>query len=126
LSEGITLDAGALIALDRNDRRVVTMLAGVARENWRITVPAAAFAQAMRHPGGQVRLRRLINDPATDFMALDESDATAVGILLASTRTADIADAHVVICAERAQQSVMTSDPDDLRRLAPELELVIL
>jgi len=57
LSEGITLDAGALMALDRNDRRVVAMIAGVAQHNWRITVPATAFAQALRHPAREARLR---------------------------------------------------------------------
>jgi predicted nucleic acid-binding protein len=49
-----------------------------------------------------------------------------VGILLARTGTADIADAHVVICAQRAGQAVVTSDPDDLSGIAPELRLVVV
>jgi hypothetical protein len=38
-------------------------------------------------------------------------------MLLASSGTGDIVDAHVVVCARRAGQAVITSDPDDLRRL---------
>jgi predicted nucleic acid-binding protein len=36
----------------------------------------------------------------------------------------DIADAHVVICARRAGQKVVTSDPDDLRTLDPAMQLI--
>jgi hypothetical protein len=126
VSGGLTLDAGALIALDRDDRRVVAIIGGLARLNRRITVPATAFSQAMRQPARQARLRRLIRYPITDFMPLDESDATAVGVLLGTTRSADIADAHVVVCARRAQQSVVTSDPTDIRRLDPELDLIVV
>jgi len=126
VSGGLTLDAGALIALDRDDRRVVAIIGGLARLNRRITVPATAFSQAMRQPARQARLRRLIRYPITDFMPLDESDATAVGVLLGTTRSADIADAHVVVCARRAQQTVVTSDPTDIRRLDPELDLIVV
>jgi len=35
-------------------------------------------------------------------------------------------DAHVVLCARRTGQQVVTSDPDDLRRLDPRLKLVIV
>lgn len=43
-----------------------------------------------------------------------------------ATETADIADAHVVVCARRAGPRVVTSDPDDLARFDPDLELVIV
>jgi predicted nucleic acid-binding protein len=43
---------------------------------------------------------------------------------LARTATADIVDAHVVVCAQRAGQAVVTSDARDLRRIAPGLQLV--
>ena len=52
---GVTLDAGALIALDRNDRRVVVLLARASETGARITVPATALAQAVRRPDQQVR-----------------------------------------------------------------------
>jgi predicted nucleic acid-binding protein len=123
---GIAFDAGGLIALDRNDRRVLTLVARATEHGMRITIPATALAQAVRNPARQARLSRLIRQVGTDLIPLDGPDATAVGILLARTGTADIADAHVVICAQRAGQAVVTSDPDDLSGIAPELRLVVV
>jgi hypothetical protein len=123
---GVTLDAGGLIALDRNDRRVVVLLARASETGARVTVPASALAQAIRAPDGQARLSRLIRQPTTDVIDLGRVDATSVGRLLAASGTSDIADAHVVICARRADQPVVTSDPGDLHQLAPALRLIAL
>lgn len=123
---GITLDAGGLIALDRNDRRVVALVARATERGMRITVPTTALAQAMRNPARQARLSRLVRQAGTDLVSLDGPDATLVGLLLAGTATADIVDAHVVVCARRFGQPVVTSDPDDLKRIAPELRLVVV
>jgi len=123
---GVTLDAGGLIALDRNDRRVVVLLARARETGSHVIVPATALAQAVRQPERQVRLARLIRQPTTDVVPLDRVDATNVGRLLAASRTSDIVDAHVVICARRTQQQVVTSDPDDLRLLDPVVRLIIL
>jgi predicted nucleic acid-binding protein len=123
---GLTFDAGGLIALDRNDRRVLTLIARATEHGMRITIPATALAQAIRSPARQARLSRLIRQARTDLIPLDGPDATAVGLLLARTGTADIVDAHVAICAQRAGQAVVTSDADDLRRIAPELQLVVV
>lgn len=121
---GVTLDAGALIALDRDDRRVVALLARAQETSARVTIPAAALAQAVRNPARQARLARLVRQPATDVVALDRVDAAGVGRLLAVSGTADVVDAHVVLCARRAGQAVATSDPDDLQHLDPSLILV--
>jgi hypothetical protein len=126
MSGGIALDAGGLIALDRNDRRVIALVARTTELGLRITIPATALAQAMRNPSKQARLSRLIRQAQTDLIALDGPDATAVGLLLGRTGTADIADAHVALCAQRAGQALITSDPDDLRRIAPGLRLVVV
>lgn len=123
---GVTLDAGGLIALDRNDRRVVVLLARARETGARVTVPATALAQAIRRPERQARLARLIRQPGTDICDLGRVDATNAGRLLAATGTSDIADAHVVVCARRAGQPVVTSDPGDLRALAPSLRLIPL
>ena len=118
---GLTLDAGALIAIDRGERQILLLLARARETGDVITVPATALAQALRSPARQVRLVRFCRQPSTDLVALDGPDATAVGLLLATSGTADIADAHVVVCARRAQQSVVTSDVRDIARLAPDL-----
>jgi predicted nucleic acid-binding protein len=123
---GVTCDAGALIALDRDDRRVIALLARAEELGARVTVPATALAQAMRRPARQARLSRLIRQPTTRLVPLDGPDATQVGLLLAASRTSDIADAHVVVCARRQAQAILTSDPDDLAQLDPTARLIVV
>jgi hypothetical protein len=123
---GVTFDAGGLIALDRNDRRVLALVARATERGMRITIPATALAQAICNPARQARLVRLIRQAGTDLIALNGPDATAVGLLLTGTSTADVVDAHVVVCARRAGQAVVTSDAADLRRIAPDLELLVV
>lgn len=119
----LALDAGALIALDRDDRRVIALIARATERGFRLIIPATVLAQAMRNPARQARLSRLIRQPCSDVRPLHAADATAVGLLLAQTTTSDIADAHVVVCARRAGCTVLTSDVRDLRRLDPALRL---
>lgn len=121
---GITFDASGLIALERNDRRVLSIIRMALDGDARIVVPATALAQVIRNPAKQVRLWRLVQLDKTDVVPLDAFHAQAVGLLLAKSGTSDIADAHVVICAQRAGHAVITSDPLDLRRLDPELQVI--
>jgi hypothetical protein len=121
---GIVFDAGGLIALERNDRRVLLTLDAALKEGDRILVPATALAQVIRNPARQVRLCRMIQFDKTEVVSLDGSQAQAVGALLAQTGTADITDAHVVICAQTEGYAVITSDPLDLKRLQPKLRLI--
>ena len=123
---GLTLDTGGLIALDRDDRRVIALLEVARAGGAPVTVPATALAQAIRRPATQARLARLVRAPTTRLVALDGTDATAVGVLLAATNTKDIVDAHVVLCARRAGQPIVTSDPSDLRRLDPTARLLVV
>lgn len=123
---GIVFDAGGLIALERNDRRVFAILDTALEDGDRILVPATALAQVIRNPARQVRLWRMIQFDKTEVIPLDGSHAQAVGALLARTGTSDIADAHVVICAETEGYAVITSDPLDLKRLDPKLQLITI
>ena len=126
MTPGVTFDAGGLIALDRNNRRVLVLLARARETGTRVIIPATALAQAVRRPDRQVRLARLIRQPGTEVVSLDRVDATNVGRLLAASGTSDITDAHVVICARRSGQHVVTSDPADLRALDPDIRLITL
>ena len=121
---GIVFDAGGLIALERNDRRVFSILDTALEDGDGIIVPATALAQVIRNPARQVRLWRMIQFDKTEVIPLDGSQAQAVGALLARTRTSDITDAHVVICAQMAGYAIITSDPFDLKRLDPALRLI--
>ena len=121
---GIVFDAGGLIALERNDRRVFSILDTALEDGDRIIVPATALAQVIRNPARQVRLWRMIQFDKTEVVPLDGSQAQAVGALLARTSTSDITDAHVVVCAQTPGYAIITSDPLDLKRLDPTLRLI--
>lgn len=121
---GVTLDAGALIATERGEPRMIALLARIAEEpGARLNVPAAVVGQAWRDGRRQARLARLLSDPQTNIVVLDGPTARAVGVLLGHCGTTDVVDASVVICATEHDQAVVTSDPDDLRMLAPGLSI---
>ena len=74
---GITFDAGGLIALERNDRRVFSILATALEAGDRIVIPATALAQVIRNPAKQVRLWRMIQHNETEVVPLE----AALGVL---------------------------------------------
>jgi hypothetical protein len=121
-----TLDAGALIALERSDRQMIALLARSAAQDGVITSPASVLAQVLRDPVRQVRISRLVRQPSTRIPPLDAAAATQIGRLLAASGTSDVVDAHVVLCARDADDSIVTSDPKDLARLDPSARLVVL
>jgi hypothetical protein len=112
---GVVYDAGALVAAERNDRRLwadhrARLEAGVVP-----IVPAPVVAQVSRSPR-QAQLRRLLR--GCDVRALDEPTAHAAGELLGRSRTTDIVDATVVILATAEGAQIVTGDPADVSRLA--------
>lgn len=120
---GLTLDAGALIAFERYDERVLAVLARAEAQGAAITVPAGALGQAWRDGARQARMARLISSDAVDVRPLDESEAKAAGRLCGRRGTSDLIDASVVVAARATGTVVLTSDPGDLRRLDPALPL---
>lgn len=110
----LVFDAGGLIALDRGKREVGTLLAVAADTGVEAVTSSACVAQAWRDPARQARLARalagLLERP------LDPAAARECGLLLARTRTSDIADAAITLLVEDGD-TVVTSDPDDLAHL---------
>ena len=121
---GLTLDAGALIAFERNDRRVVTILARALERKLRLVVPAGVVGQVWRDGARQARLARLLGSDLLEVDALDDARARAAGQLCGVTGTSDVIDASVVQSARARGHGVLTSDVDDLRRLDPSLTYV--
>jgi hypothetical protein len=121
---GMTLDAGALIAFERNDRRVVAAIARALERGLRVAVPAGVVGQVWRDGRRQARLARLLGSAVVEVEPLDDARARAAGQLCGVTRTHDVIDASVVLCARARGHGVMTSDIDDLRRLDPALRLI--
>ena len=90
----------------------------------RVVIPAGVLAQVWRDGSRQVRLAALINSRGVDVAPLTEQVAKAAGQLCGLRGTADIIDASVVLAAREATAIVVTSDPDDIRRLDPRLAIV--
>lgn len=122
-SRSVVLDAGALIAFDRGDARMRALVREALKQRVRLVIPAGALGQVWRGAPRQVPLRGLVKGPTTVVPALDQVLAEAAGVLCGRTGTSDIIDASVVLVTRREDGVVITSDPDDLRRLDPGLPL---
>jgi hypothetical protein len=116
---GVTLDAGALIALERGERKMVALLQEALSSGACLRIPAGVIGQAWRGGAKQAVLARLLRSDHVEIRVLDEYLARACGELCAATATADVIDASVVITAREHGDSIVTSDVDDLRRLDP-------
>ena len=121
---GLVLDAGALIALEREHRSALLLVKRALSGTNRIIVPATALAQVARDLRRQVRLARLLRHSSCVVAPLDRAAALRVGRLLADSGTVDVVDAHVVSVAQALRLAVLTSDVDDLHALDPDLVLV--
>lgn len=123
---GLTLDAGALIAFDRNDRRVVLLIVESLAHQVSIAVPAGVVGQVWRDGRRQARLARLLGSGAVDVEPLNDERARHAGQLCGLRGTADVIDASVVLCARARGHRIATSDPENIRRLDPAAPLIII
>ncbi len=108
------LDSGALIAIDRRDRRVGAMLRVLVRAGVPERTSADVVAQVWRGGRQRVNLARVL--PGVDVVGLDDVAAKRVGELLGASATSDLVDAHVALLVQPSAR-VLTSDPDDLKAL---------
>lgn len=113
----VVFDAGALVAFDRGTARAKALLNSAIRRRMPLIVPATALAQVWRDPARQARLSRLVG--LAEIVPLDEVGARGVGWLLTRTGTRDVVDAHVALVAALRDGRVLTTDPEDLKRLCP-------
>lgn len=121
---GITLDAGALIALDRGDKRLIALLDRALALRLKFRVPSGVVGQAWRKGRVQAALARFLRIDEVEIIPLDEQLARACGELCGATDTADIIDASVVILARARGDYIVTSEPRDLRRLDPSCPVI--
>jgi len=121
---GLTLDAGALIAFERNDRRVVALIAQSLERGYSLAVPAAVVGQVWRDGRRQARLARFLGSDRVEVETLDDQRARQAGQLCGVRGAADVIDASVVLCARARGHRIATSDPDDLQRLDPNVPLI--
>ena len=110
---GLTLDTGALIALERRRQRVRQTLTVAIGDGLRVTIPAAVVSEWWR---GRTALGEDLL-AAFDVEALDEALAKSAGEAIAATPGATAIDAIVMASAALRGDVVLTSDLDDLQAL---------
>jgi hypothetical protein len=121
----VVLDAGALIAFERNDRKVRTLIELALVHGGAVHTSGGVVAQVWRDGSRQVRLARLLGSDLVHVQALDREEAQATGSLCGKTGTSDVVDVSVALLARRHGAAIVTSDPVDLRRIDPSLDLVV-
>ena len=114
MASGLTLDAGALIGIEKRDRRCQDILNKALERGVRVTLPAVVLAQVWR--GNSPLIARLLQGCVVE--TLDEDQAKSIGALLGGCAGAlDVVDAAVVVGAAARHDAIVTSDPDDIHRL---------
>lgn len=113
---GVTYDTGALVAGERNDRRMWALHAGFLAEEVAPVVPAPVLAEAWWGGARQASLSRLL--AMCDTEPMTEAQARQVGVLAGKAGHDDIVDVTVVEGAIRRRDAVVTSNEDHIRRVA--------
>ncbi|MGH8906613.1 MAG: PIN domain-containing protein [Egibacteraceae bacterium] len=122
---GLTLDAGALIAIDRNSADARALTSRAYAHGWAMTVPAGALAQAWRGGTRQARLAAFLGTIHGPTVApLDSRTARAAGELCGRTGSADAIGASVAVCALTRGDHVAMSDPADIAKLSSAISLI--
>lgn len=119
---GMTYDAGALIAAERNDRRIWALHRRALERAVVPTVPAGVLAQGWRG-GPQAQMSRLLGGCRVED--LDDARARSAGAACGAAGTSDVVDAAVVVGAAARGDLVVTSDPGDLIQLRGALNVDI-
>ena len=110
---GLTLDTGALIALERRRQRMARVYRAAVEDNVLLTVPSPVVVEwwCGRSDVRETILRGLRVE------RLDDELAKLAGEALAAIPLASVVDAVVMASAARRGDLVYTSDPSDLGRL---------
>jgi predicted nucleic acid-binding protein len=123
------LDSGALIALEKADTRMTSILMQVRGGHAAVIVPDSVLAQVWRGgTGRQARIAALLGLKPGQCVTvpLDSAAAKRVGLLAGSSGHHDIADVHVVAVAQDHGAAVVTSDRGDILAVGPGLaELIV-
>ena len=110
----LVLDAGALIAVDRGDRKMQRKIQDALNIGEPVRTNANAVAQVWRNGAKQARLAKALR--LATIEPVTPEDGYRAGELLGATRTKDVVDATVALLAESGDE-VYTSDPGDLQLL---------
>lgn len=111
----VILDAGAFVALERNERAMWRRLKAALRSGSPPMTHGGVIAQVWRGgTGRQAHLARALH--AVETVALDDVLGRRAGLLLACSGLSDAVDGALAAMASHGDQ-IITSDPDDLATL---------
>jgi predicted nucleic acid-binding protein len=113
---GVTYDTGALVAAERNDRRMWALHAALLAEEVVPTVPAPVLAEAWRGTARPASLARLL--AMCEVEGMTETQAKQIGVLVGRSGYPNIVDVAVVEGAIRRDDGIVTSDPRHIERIA--------
>jgi len=124
-SAGLTLDTGALLALDHPAKAIAMQarLDETLRRGGTVCVPVGTIAQAWRS-ARQVRLARLLKSRDIDIALMTPNVARTVGLMCALCGHDDVIDVHAALCARERHHVLVTSDPADMLRIDPALPVI--
>ena len=112
----LLLDAGALIAIERDDRDVVALIKLELGAGRAPRTHGGIVGQVWRGGSGrQARLARLL--PGVEIAALDSQLGRSAGMLLKTSKSSDVIDAALVALAGDGDD-ILTSDVKDIHLLA--------
>ena len=124
-SQGLTFDAGALLAFEARDRRINALVQRAKDLGRPVVIPGGVLAQVWRGRGPrQARLSTLLSSETVSVQDLTRNRAQASGELCGRSGTSDVVDASVVVASWTNGRVVVTSDPDDIRRLDSSLTVI--
>lgn len=112
----ITLDAGALIAVEKGKASMRAVLLAAKKRGAAIFVPSVVVAEVWRGGSRSAHVARVLQGCVIE--PLFDARAREAGEALARVRSGTTIDAIVVATAASRQTPVVTSDPHDLEALA--------
>jgi hypothetical protein len=110
----LVLDAGALIAIERGEARLVALIKREVTAGRPMRTHAGVVGQVWRGGGRQARLARALD--SFDVRSIDDDLGRKAGVLIGRAQSADVIDAALVLIAEDGDE-ILTADHTDLNDL---------
>jgi hypothetical protein len=117
----LVFDAGALLALEKNDKAIWERWKAATRSGFPPVTHGGVVGQVWRGGGRRQTLLAMALD-GMEVRPLDDELGRRAGVLLKRAGRSDVIDAAVVLLAEDGDE-IVTSDPSDLTVLTEHANL---
>lgn len=120
---GKVIDPSALVAHLRGSFAMASWLATARDRGLVLVIPLMALAEVQFvYPRSAARLDLLLGFPWVVELGLASPDTDRIDRLLAETNAWDGTAGHVILIARQRGWPVLTTDPDRILRIAPDLD----